>query len=72
MTLSTLIQVPRIGMVATVRNRPGVVAAVEHFNGNSERRHSYIVKRFNGSIVVCQFKLFPDQLHSSSEGNRIA
>lgn len=39
MTLSNSIQVPRIGMFATVRNRRGVVAAVEPFDGENGRLH---------------------------------
>jgi superfamily II DNA or RNA helicase len=39
MAESSPIQIPRIGMFATVRNRRGVVAAVEPFDGEGGRLH---------------------------------
>ena len=36
-----IITVPRAGMLATVRNRRGVVAAVEPFDGETRRLHLY-------------------------------
>jgi hypothetical protein len=32
-------QIPRVGMFATVRNRRGVVSAVEPYDGDSGRLH---------------------------------
>ena len=37
--LATQSAIPRVGMIATVRNRRGVVAAVEPFDGDSGRLH---------------------------------
>ncbi len=39
MTVTALNQIPRIGMFATVRNRRGIVAAVEPFDGEEGRLH---------------------------------
>ncbi len=39
MEMSTSVKVPRIGMFATVRNRRGVIAAVEPYDGESGRLH---------------------------------
>ena len=39
MTTTTPSQIPRVGMFATVRNRRGVVAAVEPFDGDGGRLH---------------------------------
>ena len=39
MTISQPVQVPRVGMFATVRNRRGVVTTVEPFDGPSGRLH---------------------------------
>ena len=39
MTLTQTTQVPRTGMFATVRNRRGIVSAVEPFDGGGGRLH---------------------------------
>src|SRR5688500_5984940 len=38
-TVNTEVAIPRVGMFATVRNRRGVIAAVEPFDGEKGRLH---------------------------------
>ncbi len=40
MASAATISPPRVGMVATVRTRRGIVAAVETFDGGGERQNS--------------------------------
>jgi hypothetical protein len=48
MSETTIYDVPRAGMLATVRNRSGVVAAVEPFDGDTGRLHLVHVEYKDG------------------------